>query len=284
MAYLQNEKARFQDESQAAGEEITTRTAELQPQQQAIVAAQARVSAAQTRLTDAEREISALAAAAAAADGQVADLENQIEAHLANEPEPFIESEFPNKPPRPNPEWGTWNTRLGQLTQQLDQAQANAAAAHVRLNDGTTQVSQARAELQAAERQAAEAIDALNAINQALAAARERQASAQTMLTLLDQWNEELARDPLDRMTLETVAASLSDRTTVLEDAHAVARVENEIAEETLSSLSARRDQLEPALNAVKTQLTAADAELTAARAALHISITLIRTHVRGGP
>jgi len=152
------------------------------------------------------------------------------------------------------------------------------------LNDGRVAVSQATNEAQAADRQVAEAIAALNPINQAIAAAHEQQASAQTMLTLLDQWNEEIARDPHDRKILEQVAATLSDRATVLEDAHAEARVQNEIAEETLSSLTARRDQLTPALNNVNAQLPAASEELRAANVALAGVTRSIQTLLKSGP
>ena len=282
MPYLQHEKARFQAEIQAAGAEITNLTAQQQAQQQALAAAQARASAARSGLAQAQAQIPNLEAAAAAADRRLADVDARISEHEANEPDPLIE--ISNKPPRPNPAWRVWKRQLDQLTQERDQAQAGADAAHALLNDGRTQVSQAAGELQAAERQVADITSALSSTQQAIGAAQERQASAQEQLAVLDQWDEEIARDPLVRAALEPVAATLSDRAAALEDAHAVARVQNEIAEETLSSLIARRAQLTAALNDVNAQLPGATQELQAANAALSDVTRRIQLHLRRGP
>jgi chromosome segregation ATPase len=284
MPYLQNEKARLQAEIQAAAAEITNLTAQLQAQQQALAMAQSRLGAAQPRLVDAQARILALEAAAATADNRVAALNQQIDAHLANEPEQVIESPIPGRPPRPNPAWRRWKLELDRLTQQLDQAQADGAAAHVGLNDGRARVSQATAEVQATERQVAEATDAVQVTQLAIATARQRQETAQAQRANLDRWNEEIARDPLARKTLEQVAAELSDRAAALEEAHAVARVQNAIAEETLLSLTARRDQLTPALNGVNAQLPAASEELRAANVALSGVTRSIQMHLRRGP
>jgi chromosome segregation ATPase len=282
MPYMPNEKARFQAESQAAGAEIINLTAQSQAQQGAVVAAQARVSTARSGLAEAQASIPNLEAAAATADRRVADLDLQIDTHLATEPEPTFE--IPNKPPRPNPAWRAWKRELDRLSQQRSQAQADAAAAHARLNDGRSQVSQATAQVQVAERQVAEATSALNAIQQAIVAANERQAAAQDQLALLDQWDAEIDRDPLVRNTLEPVAAILSERATVLEDTYATARVEGEIAAETLAALIARRDQLTAALNDVNAQLPAASEELRAANQALAGVTRSIQMHLRRGP
>jgi chromosome segregation ATPase len=282
MAYMHNEQARLEAESQAAGAEITNLTARSQAQQAAVAAGQARASAARDGLAAAQARIPNLEAAAATADQRVADLDSQIDAHLTNEPESTIE--IPNKPPRPNPAWRAWKRELDRLSQQRDQLQADAAAAHARLNDGRSQVSQATAQVQAAERQVADAISALNSIQQAIAAAQERQAAAQQQRALLDQWNEEIVRDPLARETLEPVAAILSDHAMVLEDAHATAQVQGEIAEETLAALIARRDQLTAALNDVNAQLPAASEELRAANQALVSATRRIQMLLRQGP
>jgi hypothetical protein len=212
----------------------------------------------------------------------VAAVDQQIDAHLANEPESFIE--VPNKPPRPNPAWRIWNTALERLTQQRARAQADATAAHARLNEGRARVSQATAEVQAAERQVADATVAAQVVQVAIAAARQRQETAQTQVAKLDRWNEEIARDPLARKTLEQVAVELSARTAALEETYAVARVQNEIAGETLVSPSARRDQLTTALNQVTGQLPAASEELRAAKAVLDEATRSIRTHRQRGP
>src|SRR5262245_30099790 len=282
MPYLQNERARFQAEVQAAATEIGSLTTERQARQQALSAAQARVTAAQTTLATAQAQIPPLEAAVATAEGQVASANQQVEAHAANEPDPLIE--VPNRPPRPNPAWRIWKTTMDQLTAQLTQAQADLTGAQTRLNDGRTQVSQATAEKQAAEREIADATRALAATDAAIAAARQRQDAAQAQLATVDRWNDAIARDPLVRPTLEQVAAELSARTTALEDDHDVARVQLEIAEETLASLVGRRDRLTPALSQVNGLLPAASEELRVAREALATAARNIQRLRQRGP
>ena len=281
MPYLQHEKTRLETEKQRATEELASLNSRLQTQQQAIEAAKVRVQAAQNRLTEAKAAIPGLETAAATADQRVTDLDLVIEEHLRREPESTIETEHG---PRPNPAHIQWSRRLEGLTDQRDQAQADGAAAHVGLNDGRARVSQATAEVQAEERQVAEATDAVQVTQLAIAAARQRQETAQTQMANLDRWNEEIARDPLARRTLEQVAAELSDRAAALEEAHAVARVQNAMAEETLFSLTARRDQLTPELNDVNAQLPAASEELRAANVALNGVTRSIQMHLRRGP
>jgi chromosome segregation ATPase len=273
MPYLQHEKTRLETENQRATEELASLNSRLQTQQQAIEAAKVRVQAAQNRLTAAKAAIPGLETAAATADQRVADLDLVIEEHLRREPEPTIETEHG---PRPNPAHIQWSLQLKKLTDQRDQAQADAATAHKRLNDARAQVSQATTEVQNAERQLTDATSAGAAIQQAIEAARGRQQAAQKELALLGRWNEEISRDPLDRKTLEQVAVELSDRAAVLQDAYALARVQNEIANETLTSLSARRAQLTAALSQVNAKLPAALEELRAARAALTEAIRRI--------
>ena len=169
MAFLLNERARLQAEVQAAGAQITSLTTQLQTQQQAVVAAQGRVSAAQARIADAQSKIPGLEAAAASADQRTESANQAVENHSANEPDQLI-----GRPPRPNPAWRTWKTQLDRLTEQLSAAQAEAGAAHGRLNDGRNEVSLAVAERQAAERQVTDANNAVAATQQALVAARQR--------------------------------------------------------------------------------------------------------------
>ena len=221
----------FKRKFEAAGAQITSLTTQLQTQQQAVVAAQGRVSAAQARVADAQSKIPALEAAAASADQRAEAADQAVEDHLANEPDPTIEVD--GRPPRPNPAWRTWKTQMDRLTQQRSAAQAEAGAAHGRLNDGRNQVSLAVAGRQVAERQVTDANNAVAATQQAIAAARQRQDTAQAQVAILDRWNDEIARDPLARQTLEQIAAELSGRAAALEEAFAVARVQREIAEET---------------------------------------------------
>jgi len=212
----------------------------------------------------------------------VAEVNEQVDAHMANEPDQLIETG--TRPPRPNPAWRTWKTQMDRLTQQQSQAEAAAVAPHTRLNDGRTQVSLAAADVQAAGRQVADATNAVQATQLAIAAARQRQAAAQTQAATLDRWNDEIARDPLARTILEQIAGELADRAAALEEAYDAARVQNEIAGETLAALTARRDQLTPMLNQVNAQLPAASQELSDAQSALTTRSRNIQNLRRRGP
>jgi hypothetical protein len=282
VTFFQNEKLRLRAEVQAAEAQITGLTAQLQTQQQAVSAAQAQVTAAQARVSAAQALIPPLQAAATEADENIVQADAAIEAHAANEPDRLIEVD--GRPPRPNPAWRTWQTQMARLTQGREQLGAASAAAHRRLSDGVNQVSQAAAEKSAADRQVADALLAVQTTQPAIAAARQRQEAAQAESAGLDRWNDEIARDPLVRTALEQVAADVSARAAVLQDAHDVARVQHEIAEETHAALIARRDQLTPALNQVNAQLPAASQELQAARQALGSANGRIQTHRRRGP
>lgn len=280
MPFLEQEKTRLQAEVQALAAQITTLTAQLNTQQQAVAAAQAQVNTAQARVTDAQAPIPALAASAAATDGNVTDLNNQIGDHAANEPDRILE--LPR--PHPNPAWRTWKREMDRLTALRDQAEADATAAHTRLNDAQGAVSQAQAEVQAAQSQSAAAAMAVQAAQTAMTAVQGRQHDAQQRLDDLERWRTEIARDPLDRPALEQAAAELTGRTAALEEAHTIARFQNEDAEEHLATLLARRDELVPLLNDVNGRLPGAQTERQAAQAALRAAARRIETHLRQGP
>jgi chromosome segregation ATPase len=190
---------------------------------------------------------------------------------------------IPNKP-RPNPAWRIWKTKLDRLTEQRDQAQANAAAAHARLVNGGAAVSQITAEVQTDQQQVAVMTAVVQATQQAIGAAQQRRQAAQTEVAKLGQWSDEIVRDPLIRKTLEPLAAELSSRVADLEDAHAGARVQNEIAKETLMSLTARRDQLTAALNTMNANLPALLEDLRVKKLALSSVSRGIQARLKRGP
>jgi chromosome segregation ATPase len=282
MPSLEKEKSRLQDERQAAAAEVARLTAQRTAQEQRVVAAQGEVNAAKARVTEAQMQIPPLEAAEAAATRRVEEIDRQINAHAAEEPEPAIE--VPNKPPRPNPAWRVWKRAMDALGQQRQQAVAGLEGARARLNEGRGAVSRAEAEVQAAERKMAEARAGVEAARLAIAAAIQRQDEIGKRLADLERINKEIARDPLNRKVLEQVAADLSERVALLEEAFAAARIENEDAEQNLASLIARRDPLTPALGAVNAQIPAAQTELQAAQAALSAAARRIETRLRKGP
>lgn len=251
MALLERERIRLQAGFDAA-------VAQVDSQQQAAAATQARLSAAQAQVVAAQSRLPALEAAAAAADNQVADLDAQIEAHRAREPEPTIEGDDGQRP-RPNPEWRVWKRRLDQLVARQNQARASAAASHGALGNGQRTVAQAQLEVQFAEQQANETMLALQLAQVTLKVAQQQVAD-------LERWISEIARDPLVRSALEQIADELSARTMTLQESLTLARFQQEDAESSLASLLARRDRLTVAVADLSGRIPAAQTELQEAQ------------------
>ena len=293
MPYLQNEKTRTQAEIQAAEANVTALTTQAQAQQQTIAQAQVQLHAAQSGLAGLQAQRPALEAAAAAADQVVADFDRQIVEHQQNEPDQFIvideQEQVTRQPirrghPVPNPEWTVWKRRLDALTQQRNQAQASASAAHRRLNALNGAIAQAAAEVQSAETLAAQAAATLAQLNGTLAGARERAVAAHQRLDDLTRLSGEIDRDPMDRGALGPVAAALSARVIEFEDAYRAAAAASAAAAATLASLLARRVQLTAALTDANNRMPAADAEAAAADRALRGLAQQIDHHLANRP
>jgi len=293
MPYLQNEKTRTQAEIQAAEANVTALTTQAQAQQHTIAQAQVQLHAAQSGLAGLQAQRPALEAAAAAADQVVADFDRQIVEHQQNEPDQFIvideQEQVTRQPirrghPVPNPEWTVWKRRLDALTQQRNQAQASASAAHRRLNALNGAIAQAAAEVQSAETLAAQAAATLAQLNGTLAGARERAVAAHQRLDDLTRLSGEIDRDPMDRGALGPVAAALSARVIEFEDAYRAAAAASATADATLASLLARRVQLTAALTDANNRMPAADAEAAAADRALRGLAQQIDHHLANRP
>ena len=153
-------------------------TAQRPALQQAVTQAQDSANTAQNALAGIQAQRPALQTAAAAADQNVADIEQQILEQQQNEPDRTIER--PNKPPLPNPAWATWKRRLDQLTQQRNSLQASASAAHGRLNDLDRAISQAVAVLQSGQTRLAQAVTTLAQLDRAISEAHARTPSQPT--------------------------------------------------------------------------------------------------------
>jgi len=272
---------------------VTALTTQAQAQQQTIAQAQVQLHAAQSGLAGLQAQRPALEAAAAAADQPLADFDRQILEHQQNEPEQFIvideQEQVTRQPirrghPVPNPEWTVWKRRLDALTQQRNQAQASASAAHRRLNALNGAIAQAAAEVQSAETLAAQAAATLAQLNGTLAGARERAVAAHQRLDDLTRLSGEIDRDPMDRGALERVAAALSARVIELEDAYRAAAAASAAAAATLASLLARRDQLTAALTDANNRMPAADAEAAAADSAVRGLAQQIDHHLANRP
>lgn len=253
MALLEQERIRLQAAIDAAAAEVSAR-------QQALLAAQARVGEAQTQVAEAQSRLPALQSAAAAADARVANAEAEVQAHMANEPDPTIDVED-GRPPRPNPAWRVWKRQLDQLRVQRDQAQAAAAAAHGALGNGQRAVVQAQMAEQLTQRQVEEATAARRSGQSALNVAQQNMAD-------LERWLAEIARDPLQRTALEQVASQVSTRALALQESLTLARFAQEDTESRLASLVARRNQLNDTLVDVNGRIPGAQTEVEAAQEA----------------
>jgi chromosome segregation ATPase len=251
MPYLEQERIHLQAELQAAIAEESGLAARLATQQQAVTAAQAQVGAAQTGLAQRQAEVVTLEEATNEADSRVADLDQQI--LDASEPEPGV-------PP------AEWRRLLAALRRQREQARAGAAATHARLDAGQAAVAQARAAVQAAERRVSDAQAAVVGTQTAVAEVRARQQALQQQIANIAQVNVEIDRDPIDRKTVEQLAAELSVRVFDLEDAYVQASLEQEDAEELLRGLIARRDDLTQRIADATTRLPDAQAKLESAQ------------------
>ena len=154
---------------------------------------------------------------------------------------------------------------MQRLSTQRTQAQTSASGAHNRLRAAQLAVSQAQAGVQAAERQVSEAKATVAITQTAIAGVQARQQAIQQQIAGIAKVNTEIDRDPITRPTVEQLAAELSTRVFELEDAHTQARLQQEDAEERLSGLIARRDDLTQRIADVTTRLPGAETRLGAA-------------------
>ncbi|MCW5798291.1 MAG: hypothetical protein KIT40_07325 [Nitrospira sp.] len=145
-------------------------------------------------------------------------------------------------------------------------------------------VAQAQAQVQAADRQIAAATAAVQTTQAAIAALEPRRQELQAGLTEIERLNAEITRDPLERATLQQVAAQLSARTAALEESHLVARFALEDAETLLASSITRRNELTTLLAGLATQIPEAEAQEAAAQQALAAAEAEVTALLEEGP
>jgi chromosome segregation ATPase len=282
MPHLEKETARARTAVQAADQELAMATARVQEQQQTIAGLQQQAGTAHSNLTQPQAQLPALQSAAEAANQKVSEADAVIARHSETEPERFIER--PNKPPIANPEWRVWKQRMDQLTQQQSQAAAAAATAGGRLNDLHKAIAAAQRAIQAIEAQITQANAAMVQLNKAAAMARQKSDAAHQDLKALERFTADIAREPMDRPSLETTSEALSLRVVDLEHDRALAEIELAVSDATLASLLAQRDELTARLSGISSQLASANAEVEAADAELASMAAQIEEHISGGP
>ena len=133
MPYLKQDTIRLQTELQTLIAQQAPLNAQLATQQQAVTAAQAQRTGAQNGVAQAQARIPPLQAAAAAADANVAEIEQEL--RDAAEPPAGI-------PPV------TWRVRLTALRKKLALAKTAATAAHAKVAEAQQGVVQAQAQRQ----------------------------------------------------------------------------------------------------------------------------------------
>ena len=269
MPYLKQDTARLQTDLQALLAQQASLNAQLATHEQAVTAAQAQRTGAQNGVAQAQARIPPLQAAAAAADAQVAEVEQDL--LDAAEPPAGI-------PP------ASWRARLTALRKKLVLAKTAATAAHAKVTEAQQGVAQVQTQVQAAENQIAVAAGAVQATQTAIASLQTRQRDLEQRLAELDRWEADIARDPLIRPALEQTAADISAQVASLEDAHLAARFELEDAEALLANLTTRRDQLVVRLNAINQELPGVQAAQATAQQALANAEAEITTHLQDGP
>lgn len=223
MIYLSHELALLQNEAQRYEALAAQLNADAAQQDQIAVAATNRATAARNEAS----RLSGIAAnyqtQANTADAQAANLDQQIANHRMYEPEQMIENPNPRgKPPYvPNPEWGTWNEALIDLIAERDQARAAATSARASADQHSAAAAQQGVIASAADREAADAVaSAAQLRRDAVAAVAEKDAVTRLMPPLV-RWQQELARQPLDRNALETTERELTARIELLDSLYA---------------------------------------------------------------
>lgn len=271
MIYLAHELALLQAEAQGYDAQIAPLNASATQQDQAAAAASARAAAARTDASRLSGEASSFQAQATAADKQAATFDQQITQQKASEPEQM--NEIPNSRGKPryvrNPEWTVWKKTYDSLVTQRDQARAAATAARTTADQRSAAAAQSQAAAVAADKEAANAVTAAAQLRQQVAQLNaQKDAVTQRMAPIL-RWQQELARQPLDRNALETTARELNTQLDQLESQYTAALDAAGAAERQQWYLQTLTQELNTKINDLNAQLAQAVTDETNARAAV---------------
>ena len=267
MVYLTHELSLWQAESQRLDAGIAQLLAGAAQQDQAAAAARARASAARADAARLSGEASALQSQAAAADAQVASLDQQIADQIMNEPDEFIEV---GGKPRRNPGWSTWKAQLDALNAQRATAFSSATSLHAQANQSSAAAAQSQSAAAAADNDAATATALAGQLRQQAAQLAPQKAAANQQITNITRWQQELARQPMNRTALETTASEISSQTNALEGEYKAFVDQANAAEKRLWYLQTLAQELNSKLGDWLGQLLPAATEVANATAALN--------------
>lgn len=265
MSLLTLEMARLTAQLQTVDAEIAGLGQQLLSAQEAASAAQQRVAPAQAALHSAQSRLPGLEAAAGQADARVAEIDLQI-AEAQQEP----------MPERAN--------LIRNLMKLRNTAQREAANARLQLQSGHSEVQQASTDLLAARGAADAAVAAAQAAQAAMTGAGQRRTAIQEQTDRIAQWSAQIAADPLDRPALEQTVQTLAGKTAELDDARDRLRIQLDYQNDTLPRLTARRDLISPAFQAIAAELGQANVELQAAQDQLQAIGRQLAAKYKGGP
>jgi chromosome segregation ATPase len=267
LVYLTNELSLWQAESQRLDAGIAQLLAGAAQQDQVAAAARARASAARADAARLSSEASALQSQAAAADAQVASLDQQIADLVMNEPDEFIEVGGRS---RRNPGWSTWKTQLDALNAQRATAFSSATSLHTQANQSSAAAAQSQSAAAAADNDAATATALAGQLRQQAAQLALQKAAANQQITNITRWQQELARQPMNRTALETTASEISSQTNSLEGEYKSFVDQANAAEKRLWYLQTLAQELNSKLSDWLSQLLPAATEVANATAALN--------------
>lgn len=166
---------------------------------------------------------------------------------------------------------------MDDLTNQRNQAQASAASLHSQASQRSAAAAQSQAQVTAADHDVATANAAAALIRQqATQLGTQKNAIAQQIATI-NRWQQEIARQPVNRAALETAAREIFAQITPLEDEYKSYADQANAAGKKQWYLQTLIQELNSKIGDVQGQLGSANTEVTQATAALNDVSTRIQ-------
>jgi hypothetical protein len=263
--YLSNELALLQLERQRYDTSIAQLNAAASQQDAAATEARTRATAARAEAGRLNLEAATFYSQAAAWDAEVARLDGLIADKIAAAPDRFIEVR--DGVFQANPAWPIWKSELDALQAQRPPAVAAAATARTNAAQRVAASQPWYAQAQTADAQEAAAKANAQKFRQDAAALEPaRNAIIQQVDTML-RWQQEIAREPMNRAAAEGVARELSARLDALESEQAAAL-------DLAATADARQLRLQTLVQELTGKIAAANVELPVKAAAIAAATT----------
>lgn len=272
MNYLTHEMALLQSLAQSLDAALAQDKANASQQDQAAVAARARATQARSDVSRFNSQVSAFQSQAVADDAQAATLASQLTDLKKHEPPKTTIEDGPKDgrgKPIPNPDWKEWKVQVDQLTTQLNQVRAAATAARNSVNQSAAAAAQAQAAANAADQDAATAAANANASRQKAAQASSDRGGVTQKISVIARWQQEIARQPMDRSASETVAAEMTSQFAGLENQYNTTLDQAREADQRQWYLQTLIQELTAKISDLNSQFAAATKEVADATAAL---------------